>query len=274
MTLPTSYVSPLHLPFNRDCLAGRLQLACPDADPGGPGSWLKIRGGDLLVSGSGEQSRLPDGAATLANSLYLGQWDGRPCRLARLSREAPIPDGLRVESLLAAEPALSIELLSLGGLGRMILHWERHSRHCPACGAALERLAGEWGKHCAGCTSHFFPQIAPCAIVLVQRDDEVLLTRKPEWAPNRYSLVAGFVEFGEALEETAVREVLEETGVQIANVRYVGSQCWPFPSQLMCGFVADYAGGEIAVDRRELADARWFRRDALARYLLDTILRL
>jgi len=283
MTLPTSYASPLHLPFNRDCIAGHLQLACPDADPGGAGSWLMIRGGELLVSGSGEQLRLPDGTAPFANSLYLGQWDGRPCRLARLSREAPIPDGLRAESLLAAEPALPIELLSLGGLGRMILHWERHSQHCPACGAALERLSGEWGKHCAECTSHFFPQIAPCAIVLVQRDDEVLLTRKPEWAPNRYSLVAGFVEFGEALEETAAREVLEETGVQIANVRYVGSQCWPFPSQLMCGFVADYAGGEITVDRRELADARWFRRDALpelppkrsiARYLLDTVLQL
>ena len=281
MTLPTSYASPLHLPFNRHCLAGRLQLAAPDADPGGPGSWLVIQGGDLLVDGSLEHPRLPANEPTFADGLYLGQWDGQPCRLVRRSREAPLPAGLRAESLLAAEPALPIELLSLGGLGRMILHWERHSRHCPACGTALARLAGEWGKHCAGCANHFFPQLAPCAIVLVQRGDEVLLTRKPEWAPNRYGLVAGFVEFGEALEEAAAREVLEETGVRITNVRYLGSQCWPFPSQLMCGFAADYAGGEIHVDTRELADARWFRRDALpelppkrsiARYLIDTLL--
>lgn len=283
MPLPTRYASALHLPFNRTCLDGRLQLAAPDADPGGEGAWLAFQGNDLLVSGPVDRPELPAGGHDFADRLYLGQWDGRPCRLVRLPRATPLPQGLRQESLLAAEPLLPIELLSLGSLGRMVLHWERHSRHCPACGALLARLAGEWGKHCAGCTSHFFPQIAPCAIVLVQRPGEVLLTRKPEWAPNRYGLVAGFLEFGECLEEAAAREVLEETGVRVANVRYLGSQCWPFPSQLMCGFAADYAGGEISVDTRELADARWFPLDALpelppkrsiARYLLDTLLGL
>jgi NAD+ diphosphatase len=190
---------------------------------------------------------------------------------------------LRAESLVAAEPALPIELLSLGGLARMVLHWEHHSRCCPACGPPLERLPGEWGKRCAACVTHLFPQVAPCAIVLVRRPGEVLLTRKPEWAPGRYSLVAGFLEFGECLEEAAAREVREETGVAITGVRYLGSQCWPFPSQLMCGFVADYAGGEVTVDTRELADARWFRIDALptlppkrsiARYILDSELGL
>jgi NAD+ diphosphatase len=283
MSLPASYPSPLHLPFNRTCLDGRLQLAAPDADPGGQGSWLVIQGGDLLVDDTPAVPGLPAGARDFADSLYLGQWDGRPCRLVRLSREAPLPPGLRRESLLAAEPALPIELLSLGGLGRMILHWERHSRYCPACGGPLSRLAGEWGKHCPGCSSHFFPQIAPCAIVLVRRSGEVLLTRKPEWAPHRYGLVAGFLEFGECLEEAAAREVHEETGVRVNNVRYLGSQCWPFPSQLMCGFVADFAGGEVKVDTRELADARWFPVDALpelppkrsiARQILDSALGL
>lgn len=283
MNLPTSYLSPLHLPFNRHCLEGRLQLATPDADPGGPGTWLVIRGGDLLVAGPATDPKLPDATFPFDSELYLGQWDGRPCRLLALSRETPVPDGLRAENLLAAEPALPIELLSLGGLGRMVLHWERQSRHCPACGTGLERLAGEWGKACAGCASHSFPQIAPCAIVLVRRPGEVLLTRKPQWAPRRYSLVAGFLEFGECLEEGAAREVREETGVRVENLRYLGSQCWPFPSQLMCGFVADYTGGDIAIDTRELADARWFAVDSLpelppkrsiARYILDTVLEL
>jgi NAD+ diphosphatase len=277
--LPENYLSPLHLPFNRTCLDRRFRMGTPDADPGAAGVWLAVRGNDLLVTGPPDQPELPGGEFGWEEGLHLGSWDGRPCRLVRLAREALPPGGLRAENLLAAEPRLPIDLLSLGGLGRMVLHWERHSRHCAACGAPVERLPGEWGKRCAACASHIFPQIAPCAIVLVRRPGEMLLTRKPEWAPNRYSLVAGFVEFGECLEETAAREVLEETGVRVGNVRYVGSQCWPFPSQLMCGFVADYAGGEVVVDTRELADARWFPVDALpelppkrsiARYILDT----
>lgn len=283
MSLPIRYPSPLHLPFNRTCLEGRLHLAAPDADPGGPGVWLAVRGGDLLVAGAPDHPVLPGGELSCGESLFLGTWDGCPCRLGRVPKDLPVPDGLRAESLAAADPALPIDLLSLGGLARMVLHWERHSRHCPACGAGLERLPGEWGKRCVACTATFFPQVAPCAIVLVRRPGEVLLTRKPEWAPNRYSLVAGFLEFGECLEEAAAREVLEETGVRVGSVRYLGSQCWPFPSQLMAGFVADYAGGEVVVDMNELADARWFPLDALpdlppkrsiARYILDNELGL
>ncbi len=111
----------------------------------------------------------------------------------------------------------------------------------------------------------------------------MLLARKPNWFANRYSLVAGFQEFGESLEETAVREVAEETGVKVRNVCYIGSQCWPFPSQVMVGFVADYVEGEILVDTTELEDARWFPIDdlpelppkrSIARYILDKTLDL
>jgi NAD+ diphosphatase len=281
--LPATFASPLHLPFNHTCLGGRFQLAAPDADPGGAGVWLAVQGSDLLVAAASTGPVLPAEDCGWGEGLYLGSWDGQPCRLVQLPREALLPAGLQAESLTAADPALPIELLSLGGLGRMVLHWERHSCYCQGCGSVLQRLPGEWGKKCGSCAAHLYPQVAPCAIVLVRRPGEVLLTRKPEWAVNRYSLVAGFIEFGECLEEAAAREVLEETGVQASNVRYVGSQCWPFPSQLMCGFVADYAGGEVIVDTRELADARWFPIDALpvlppkrsiARYILDTELGL
>jgi NAD+ diphosphatase len=280
MTLPNRYPSPLHLPFNRACLDGSFQLAAPDADPGGAGVWLAVQGSSLLVTAA---TQLPTGSSGWGEGLYLGSWEGRPCRLVEFAPAEPLPGGLRAESLTAAEPALPIELLTLGGLGRMILHWERHSCCCPTCGRSLQRLPGEWGKQCAVCASHLYPQVAPCAIVLVRRPGEVLLVRKPEWVPRRYGLVAGFIEFGEALEEAAAREVREETGVEIGNVRYLGSQCWPFPSQLMCGFVADWAGGDVCVDTTELADACWFPVDALpalppkrsiARYLLDTELGL
>jgi NAD+ diphosphatase len=118
-------------------------------------------------------------------------------------------------------------------------------------------------------------------IVLVRRPGELLLTRKSVWPPGRYSLVAGFIDVGECLEEAVAREVLEETGVRVRNIRYAGSQCWPFPSQLMAGFIADYAGGDVVVEEKELEDARWFPLNALpqlpprrsiARYLIDTFL--
>jgi NAD+ diphosphatase len=284
--LPKHYRSPNDLPFNHSCLAERFVLQSPDADPGGPGFWINLTGNSLLVQDDEHGLCLPGsspGRPAAENALFIGTWDGRPCRLACVSTDVALPAGLRSESLLSQEPALPIDLLTLGGLGRMILHWEESSRFCAACGQTMQRLVGEWGKLCPNCRSHHFPHIHPCVIVLVQRPGEVLLTRKKEWTPNRYSLVAGFLEFGESLEEAVAREVAEETGVRIHAPRYVGSQCWPFPSQIMTGFVADYAGGELVIEEAELEDARWFPVDALpnlpprrsiARYILDTVLDL
>lgn len=152
------------------------------------------------------------------------------------------------------------------------------SRYCACCGETLEQLQESWGKKCIGCGYEHYPNIHPCAIVLIRRDDQLLLIRKPEWPTGRYSLVAGFLDVSESLEECAIREALEETGVSIRNIRYVASQAWPFPSQLMVGFVAEYASGDIKVDGKEIDDARWFTIGSLpslpagrsiARYLID-----
>jgi NAD+ diphosphatase len=237
----------------------------------------------MLVSRVAGHLILPFGACPDHPALYLGRWRGEPCRLVDLGDALEMPDSLESYGLLEEKPQLSIELLTLGGMGRMILHWQQRNRFCGYCGQPTRWLAEEWGRSCESCQSHMFPAIHPCAIVLVTRPGEVLLTRKPNWAANRYSLVAGFQEVGESLEETAVREVAEETGIKAGIVRYVGSQCWPFPSQVMVGFVAEYIDGDICVDQRELADARWFPvtdlpglppKRSIARYILDHILEL
>jgi len=284
--LPDSYASPQHLPFNRTCLDGQLQFESSDRDPGGAGGWLLLRGLDLLLPADSALV-LPKGAESpLAGNgepLYFGLWQGEPCRIVAVAKETETPEGWVAHNLMAPEPQLPIELLSLAALARQLLQWQENSRYCSRCGGEQHFLPGEWGKKCSGCGALHFPHIHPCIIVIVRRPGELLLTRKAEWPPGRYGLVAGFVDLGECLEETVAREVLEETGVRVQNVRYIGSQGWPFPSQLMAGFVADYAGGEVQVEEKELEDARWFPLDALptlppkrsiARYLLDNHARL
>jgi NAD+ diphosphatase len=184
-------------------------------------------------------------------------------------RALTISSGLDIKSPLVAEAfntsneTMDIQALTLAGLAKQILHWEKQSRYCSRCGMQTTGIPATWGKRCTSCNSEHYPHIHPCAIVLVKRGNELLLTRKAEWASGRYSLVAGFLDFGESLEECAIREVREETGIEICNIRYVGSQNWPFPAQLMAGFVADYAGGDICIDPLELEDACWFPVDSL-----------
>ncbi|HKJ04648.1 MAG TPA: NAD(+) diphosphatase [Geopsychrobacteraceae bacterium] len=282
--LPESYDSPIDLPFNQASLEKSLTFSAPDHDPGGPGFWLILQAGKLMVKKEAGQTMLPFGEqpplppADNFTPVYLGEWQEQPCRLLPVSGDVQRPEPLDAESLLAREPQLPLELLSLGGLGRMVLHWEKVSKHCGNCGVLMKRLPGNWGKKCPGCSAVHFPRIHPCIIVLIRRGDEFLLVRKPEWLEKRYGLVAGFVDFGENLEETVIREVREEVGLEVENIRYVGSQCWPFPSQLMTGFTADYLSGEIVLVDQELAEADWYHKDRLptlppqrsiARYLID-----
>lgn len=282
--LPSHYPSTVDLPFNSTCLAGRFALQSPEADTPGEGYWLLIMAGDLLLQQTANEVLLPRGASlpvgivTSAPPLHIGTWDGLPCRAAAVSRDFTLPEGWTRESFSAANPVLAIELTSLAALASQILRWEKTSRHCAICGSLVQRIAGGWGKECSACRDLRFPAIHPCVIVLIHRPGEILLVRKAEWPAERYGLVAGFLDFGESLEEAVVREVWEETGVKVKDIRYIGSQSWPFPSQIMAGFVAEYAGGEIRVDHNELEDARWFSLDALpllppprsiARYLLE-----
>jgi NAD+ diphosphatase len=276
-----------NLPFNRESLADQFVPAKNgDAPADRQGYWLLVQDNALLVLGAGEgggwrlpQGPLPEGFDGRVDPIvHLGTYRGTPCWAASVATGTVVPSGFQRESLLPAQTRLSDEALSLGGLALQATHWERTSLHCPRCGASTTRIRGEWGKRCPQCAYEHYPHLHPCVIVLIRDGDRVLLTRKAFWPKGRYGLVAGFVDVGESLEGAAQREVHEEVGVQIRDLRYVASQYWPFPSQLMVGFTAAYSHGDLSVNTEELEDAQWFSIHALpdlpaklsiARFLLD-----
>ncbi|AJE48923.1 NAD(+) diphosphatase [Celeribacter indicus] len=149
--------------------------------------------------------------------------------------------------------------------GRGILEW--HARHgfCATCGTRSLRVEGGWRRDCPACAAPHFPRTDPVVIMLVTHGNSVLLGRNETWPERMYSLLAGFVEPGEPVEAAVRREVFEEAGVRIGAVSYVASQPWPFPASLMLGCRAEALGTEIAIDRTEIEDARWVRREDLAR---------
>jgi len=271
MPAPTHRPTPLtvYLPFNRDCVRdGFVPAKTGDVPPPPHGHWLLVQDQALLLHAEGDRFRLPEGDRpadlTPGDPIWLGTLGNTPCWVTAVPKDAPVPAGLTRETMVPMQGTrLPDELLSLGGMAMQLLWWESTSGHCPRCGEPTARIAGEWGKKCARCRYEHYPHLHPAVITLVRDGPRVLLARKAGWAPGRYALVAGFVDNGESLEGAVAREVKEEVGVDVTDIQYVGSQNWPFPSQLMIGFVARYAGGEITIDREELEDARWFDCDTL-----------
>jgi NAD+ diphosphatase len=150
------------------------------------------------------------------------------------------------------------------GRAVQLVAWNRDHRYCGRCATATEMAPGERARRCPACGLVAFPRLAPAIITLVHREDgRVILARNARWPTTMYSCLAGFVEPGESVEDAVRREVREEVGVEVTELRYFGSQPWPFPHSLMLGFHARYCGGDIVVDGEEISDARWFRRDEL-----------
>jgi NAD+ diphosphatase len=274
----------VYLPFNRDCLRSNFVPAKTGATPPAPrGHWLLVQGQNLIVEPDGSSFRLPAGDCPVpldgTAPFWLGTYRDEPCWVVPVPAEAPVPAGLVRETMVPMRGArMPDELLSLGGMAMQALWWESTSGHCPRCGTPTTRIENEWGKKCPRCHYEHYPHLHPATIVLVRDGDRVLLTRKAEWAPGRYALVAGFVDNGESLEGCVAREIKEEVGVDVKDIHYVGSQNWPFPSQMMIGFVATYAGGDVVVDKEELDDARWFpcgdlpslpSRHSISRFIID-----
>lgn len=238
--------------------------------PSGDALWTPFRGGDLLVKMlEGKRARLlrTDELSSLGlaivRSQYLGTLDGTPCISAELAPDAAEAPGHRFGGLRQAFAWLDPEEFHVASAGFQIQHWDHHHRFCPGCGGPVHLKATERAKRCDACERDLYPPVVPAIIVRVTRGDALLMTRQPRFPPGMYGLVAGFLEPGESLEACVAREVLEETGIRVRNIQYFGSQPWPFPHQIMIGFTAEHASGDIVVDTKELEEARWFERASM-----------
>ena len=192
------------------------------------------------------------------DGVFLGvRDDGVPLWAVEAAEDDALVD------LRHSAPQLSDADAGLLAYAQSLLHWHRTHRFCGRCGAALRSIEAGFARVCEN--DHLVhPRTDPVVIMLVVDGDRALLGRQPSWPEGRYSALAGFVEPGEALETAVAREVREEAGVEVGDVRYRASQPWPFPASLMIGFEADYAGGSVSVGDDELEDARWFSREELA----------
>ncbi len=171
--------------------------------------------------------------------------------------------GFHWRGLRSLVESVSEEDFQTAGRALQILRWHFDHQYCGRCGKPTEQHSRDFAKVCVSCKLDFYPRLSPCIITLITRGDECLLAWHTRSKEEKYSCLAGFIEMGESPEQTLTREVKEEVGVSVANIRYIASQPWPFPGQLMLGYFADYAGGEIKVDDEEIQAAYWYRYDEL-----------
>ncbi len=212
---------------------------------------------------------------------YLGTLDKQACFAIELAKSIAVPEGMVLNNLRQAYQFLGDELFVVAGRSIQIIAWDRTHQFCGRCGTKTVDHERDRAKECPECNLMSYPRLSPSIIVRIRRGQEILLARNPNWPQGWYSVLAGFVEPGETLEQAVEREVMEEVGIRVKNIKYFGSQPWPFPNSLMLGFTADYAGGDLEIDPVEIEDAKWFTVDTLpklsskmsiSRWLIDDFL--
>lgn len=222
--------------------------------------------GDELVVAEADLA-LPDALALAALGLAaeqflpVGMLGDAYCRVAWLPAGTPLPDGHRARRLRALFGALDDARLAVAGRAYQVAEWARTHRFCGACGGPTTHVAGERCMRCPACGHSAYPRISPAMMVLVRRGPAILLARHRNSPTNFFTALAGFVEAGESIEECIHREVHEEVGLQVRDLRYFASQAWPFPHSLMIAFTAEYAGGDLRLEEHEIAEAVWVGPD-------------
>ena len=222
---------------------------------------LRLEGHDPVVDDEG--ALVWDALAALeaeAERIFLGLAEERPlfAPVPRVEIGRPAWGVFPILSLMSPQDA------AIWGAARSLIEW--HNRHvfCGRCGAPTRLYRAGWGRHCTGCGLDHFPRVDPVVIMLAEHGGRVLVGRQPQYPPGRYSALAGFLETGESIEEAVARELKEEAGVDVTGVRYVASQPWPFPGQLMIACIGSAASADIVLDSNELQDAIWVDRAGVA----------
>ncbi len=213
--------------------------------------WFIFKGSKLLVSE--EAIPLP-----LACRLYLGTY--KEFHVYAAEAESALPRAVELRQLFGK---MDEDLLALAGRASQLVHWDRTHQFCGRCGAKTADRPNERAKECPSCKLLAYPKISPVIITAVKKGEEILLARGPHFPMPFFSALAGFVDPGETLEQCVKREVFEEVGLQVDEIRYFASQPWPFPHSLMIAFTCQWQSGEIKIDPVEIAEAYWFKKDNL-----------
>ena len=208
-------------------------------------------------------SQLRNWGLTTIRHQYLGVLDNEPCWSVELEERIELPAGAALTGIRALYEQVTEVEYALAGRAIQVIAWERDHQFCGRCATPTERVPGERARRCPVCGLTSYPRISPAIIVLIERGDRILLARGHAFVPGRFGIVAGFVEPGESLEEAVAREVQEEVGIALADIRYFGSQPWPFPHGIMIGFRAQSLSDDLSIDGNELAEADWYSVDDL-----------
>jgi NAD+ diphosphatase len=229
--------------------------------------WFIVRDTSLLVRN--DEPRLPENGETagpLVRTQYLGRLGGEHVFSGEAEAGAAAPEGWRWSDLRSLYGRMDDSLYALAGRAVQIVDWDRSHQFCGRCATPTRPRPMERSRECPQCGLLAYPRLAPAVMALVRRlPDEILLARSPRFPEGMYSALAGFAEPGETLEQCLHREIAEEVGIRVKNLRYFASQPWPFPHSLMIGFICDYESGKIEPDREEIEAANWFRITGLPR---------
>jgi NAD+ diphosphatase len=251
-----------------------------------PALWFAFRRADIVVLNGAARPELPccmdlsEHGLAPERTQYLGTYDGRHCYAVTLPEAGGLPAGWSTLGLRDLFGLVETGMAALSGRAFQILEWDRNHQFCSRCGTPTRLRKDERSRACPACKLTTYPPVTPAIMILITDGKRLLLARKPAFPKGRFSALAGFVEPGEMLEDTVIRETREEVGVEVRNIRYFGSQPWPFPHSLMIAFTADYAGGEVRPDGVEIEEASWFEPlelpqlpppISISRRLIDTV---
>jgi len=231
--------------------------------------WFVFNSGKLLVKIDKDNTSIPfvktieELNIVALRTQYLGTLDGQPCYSVEVSSDVKDPKGMCFIDLRSLYGSIDEDIFILAGRALQIVTWDQTHQYCGRCGTHAETIQGERAKRCPKCGLINYPRISPAVITAILKDNKILLAHNSGFKGNMHSLIAGFLEPGETLEECVEREIMEEVGIQVKNIKYFGSQPWPFPNSMMIGYIAEYASGEILVDGVEITEAGWFATDNL-----------